>query len=109
MRRTSSRDSLGTQLEAAVTMLLAGELATARSLIREAITGSVGYAALSKRTGTPEKSLVRMFGPSGNPRAENLATVLAELQRLGRVRIAVKAVRRVRYGAGRRGRRRVLK
>jgi DNA-binding phage protein len=85
-------------LERAVTMFLAGEMATARSLI--------GYAALSRRTGTPEKSLVRMFGPKGNPRAENLATVLAALQRLGRFRLVVKAVRRVGYRpAKRRGRR----
>jgi hypothetical protein len=104
-----NRDPLAARLEAAVTMLLAGELATARSLIREAITGSVGYVALSERTGVPEKSLVRMFGPGGNPRAENLATVLSELQRLGRVRLAVKAVRRVRYRPGRRKRKRVQK
>lgn len=87
-------------------MLLAGELETARSLIREAINGSVGYAALSRLTGTPEKSLVRMFGPKGNPRAENLTTVLAALQRLGPFRLVVNAVRRVGYRpANRRGRR----
>jgi DNA-binding phage protein len=97
---------LGITLERAVTMLLAGELGTTRSLIREAINGSVGYAALSRRTGTPEKSLVRMFGPNGNPRAENLATVLAALQRLGRFRLVLKTVRRVAYRpAKRRGRR----
>lgn len=99
------RDSLAQHLEAAVTMLLAGELATARSLIREAITGSVGYVVLSERTGLPEKSLVRMFGPNGNPRAENLATVLRELQRVGRVRVLVRVVRRARYSPGRRRRR----
>ena len=97
---------LGITLERSVTMFLAGEMATARSLIREAINGSVGYAALSRRTGTPEKSLVRMFGPRGNPRAENLAAVLAALQRLGQFRVVVKTVRRVGYRpAKRRGRR----
>ena len=97
---------LGITLERSVTMFLAGEMATARSLIREAINGSVGYAALSRRTGTPEKSLVRMFGPRGNPRAENLAAVLAALQRLGQFRFVVKTVRRVGYRpAKRRGRR----
>ena len=103
--QTMRRDPLAQHLEAAVTMLLAGELAAARSLIREAITGSVGYVVLSERTGLPEKSLVRMFGPNGNPRAENLATVLRELQRIGRVRVAVRVVRRVRYSPER-GRRR---
>lgn len=98
---------LGITLERAVTMLLASELETARSLIREAINGSVGYAALSRRTGTSEKSLVRMFGPRGNPRAENLAAVLTALQRLGRLRLVVKAVRRVGYRPAKRKGRRV--
>jgi DNA-binding phage protein len=101
------RDPLAANLEAAVTMLLAGDLATARSLIREAVTGSVGYAVLSERTGLPQKSLVRMFGATGNPRAENLAAVLRELQRLGRFRFVVQAVHGVRYSPGKRGRRRV--
>jgi DNA-binding phage protein len=98
---------LGITLERAVTMLLAGEMATARSLIREAINASVGYAAVSRCTGTPEKSLVRMFGPKGNPRAENLAAVLAALQRLGQFRLLVKTVRRVGYRPAKRKGRRV--
>ena len=52
----------------------------------------MGYAELSRCTGTPEKSLVRMFGPTGNPTAANIASVLYELQRYGRVRLRVRAV-----------------
>jgi DNA-binding phage protein len=81
----------GALLEEAVECLLAGDLPTARSLIRDAIKGSMGYAELSRCTGTPEKSLVRMFGPSGNPTAANMASVLHELQRYGRVRLRVRA------------------
>jgi hypothetical protein len=44
----------GTLLEEAVECMLAGELPTARSLISDAIKGSMGYAELSRRTGTPE-------------------------------------------------------
>ena len=81
----------GALLEEAVECMLAGELPTARSLIRDAIKGSMGYAELSKRTGTPEKSLVRMFGPSGNPTAANMSSVLKELQHHGRLRLRVRA------------------
>lgn len=70
---------------------MAGDLPTARSLIRDVIKGSMGYAELSRRTGTPEKSLVRMFGPTGNPTAANMASALRELQRYGRVRLRVRA------------------
>lgn len=78
-------------LEEAVECLLAGDLPTARSLIRDVIKGAIGYAELSRRTGTPEKSLVRMFGPAGNPTAANMASVLRELQRHGRVRLRVRS------------------
>ena len=81
----------GALLEEAVECLLAGDLPTARSLIRDVIKGSMGYAELSRCTGTPEKSLVRMFGPTGNPTAANIASVLYELQRYGRVRLRVRA------------------
>jgi len=78
-------------LEEAVECLLAGDLPTARSLIRNVIKGAIGYAELSRRTGTPEKSLVRMFGPAGNPTAANTASVLKELQRHCRVRLRVRS------------------
>jgi DNA-binding phage protein len=78
-------------LEEAVECLLAGDLPTARSLIRDVIKGAMGYAELSRRTGAPEKSLVRMFGPTGNPTAANMASVLSELQRHGRVRLRVRS------------------
>lgn len=81
-------------LEQAVQEMIAGDFDVARSLIRDVIKGSIGYAELSRRTGTPEKSLVRMFGPSGNPTAANMFNVLAQLQRHSGVSLQVKSVRR---------------
>jgi len=78
-------------LEGAVECMLTGELPVARSLIRDVIKGSIGYAELSRRTRTPEKSLIRMFGPSGNPTAANMSCVLHELQRYGCVRLRVRS------------------
>lgn len=78
-------------LEEAVECLLTGDLPTARSLIRDVIKGAIGYAELSQRTGTPEKSLIRMFGPTGNPTAANTASVLKELQRYCMVRLRVRS------------------
>jgi DNA-binding phage protein len=76
-------------LEEAVQHLLTGDLPTARSLIRDVIKGSIGYSELSLRTGTPEKSLVRMFGHGGNPTAANIVRVLLELQKYGHVSLQV--------------------
>lgn len=80
-------------LQMAVQEMLAGDLDIARSLVRDVIKGSIGYAELSRRTGTPEKSLVRMFGPSGNPTPANIFSVLAQLQRASGVSLQVKSVR----------------
>ena len=80
-------------LEEAVQAMLGGELDVARSLIRDVIKGSIGYAELSRLTGTPEKSLVRMFGPKGNPTAANMVSVLDQLQQYTGVSLQVKSVR----------------
>lgn len=40
---------------------------------------------------TPSKSLMRMFGPTGNPGAKNLFAVIGELQRVGGVNLEVRA------------------
>lgn len=80
-------------LQEAVQALLADDVPVARALLRDVIKGSIGYAALSRRTGTPEKSLVRMFGATGNPTAHNLFSVLTHLQQHSGVRLEVAAVR----------------
>jgi DNA-binding phage protein len=58
-----------------------------------ALVGNCGadrrVARLSRRTGTPEKSLVRMFGPAGNPTGENITSVFTQLQRAGGVNLKV--------------------
>jgi len=79
-------------LQEAAQALLANDLAVARSLIRDVIKGTIGYATLSRRTGTPEKSLVRMFGANGNPTATNLFAVLSHLQRHSGIQFQVEAL-----------------
>ncbi|MGH8338121.1 MAG: DNA-binding protein, partial [Gammaproteobacteria bacterium] len=52
--------------------MLSGEMAVAKTILRDYINATVGFNGLAKATDIPPKSLMRMFGPSGNPRAENL-------------------------------------
>ena len=63
-----------------VQCLLDGDLATAKILLRDFINATVGFARLGARIGVPGKSLMRMFGPNGNPRAENLVAAVAALK-----------------------------
>jgi DNA-binding phage protein len=73
--------------------LLAGDLETGKAVLRDYINATVGFEKLAKATGTPPKSLMRMLGPKGNPRASNLLTMLGKLQRVSGVHLAVAAGR----------------
>lgn len=63
-----------------VETLLAGDIDAAKSILRDYINATVGFEKLAETTGTPPKSLMRMFGPRGNPSARNLSAVLKHLQ-----------------------------
>ena len=81
-------------LTEAAESLLGGDLETAKSILRDAIKATIGYRSLTEATGIPEKSLIRMFGPKGNPRASHLARVIEALQDHEGVRLEVRAARR---------------
>ena len=57
-----------------------GDFATGRAILRNYINATIGFPELAKATNISSPSLQRMFGPSGNPRAENLFGVIAHLQ-----------------------------
>jgi DNA-binding phage protein len=57
-----------------------GDFATGRAILRNYINATVGFQELARITKIPSPSLQRMFGPRGNPRAENLFGVIVQLQ-----------------------------
>jgi hypothetical protein len=61
----------------AVQALLDGDFGTPKLLLRDVIDATLGFARPGSRTNVPEKSLMQMFGPTGNPCAENLVAVVA--------------------------------
>src|SRR5882757_8241355 len=76
----------------AVQSLLQGDVDAGRAAMRDYINATVGFEKLSAALGRPQKSLMRMFGPSGNPTAENLLGVISLLQNEAGVRLRVRAV-----------------
>ncbi len=64
-----------------VQALIAGDLETGTAAIRYYINATIGFDQLAEATGTPSKSLMRMFSPRGNPKARNLIGVIGQLQR----------------------------
>lgn len=77
-------------LAEAVDLLLSGDTATGKSVLRNFINATVGFEDLAQDVGTPPKSLMRMLGPKGNPRAENIFAVIGGLQRLTGIQLAVR-------------------
>ena len=77
-RDPAYRDALLTE---GVEALLSGDVDAGKAILRDYINATVGFQALSAAVGKPPKSLMRMFGPGGNPTAKNLFAVIAYLQR----------------------------
>ncbi len=63
----------------AVQALLQGETDEGRAALRAHINATVGFDRLGEVLARPPKSLMRMFGPDGNPTAENLLGVIGTL------------------------------
>jgi DNA-binding phage protein len=68
-------------LREAVEAMLAGDVETGKAILRDYINATIGFEKLSTATGSSTKSLMRMFGPSGNPQARNLFAVISHLQK----------------------------
>ena len=76
----------------AIAALLAGDLDNAKAALRAYINATIGFEGLAKVTRMPPKSLMRMFGPQGNPTAANLSGVIGALQEATGVHLEVRAV-----------------
>jgi hypothetical protein len=70
--------------------LLSGEISVAKTILRDYINATVGFTSLGEATHIPPKSLMRMFGPAGNPRATNLFEIVSFLQHREGVRFHVR-------------------
>ena len=68
-------------LREAVETMLSGDVETGKAILRDYINATVGFEKLGTATGTSAKSLMRMFGPKGNPQAKNLFAVIGHLQK----------------------------
>jgi DNA-binding phage protein len=75
----------------AVQAMLDGDLGTAKILLRDVINATIGFSGLASRVNVPDKSLMRMFGPVGNPRAETLIAVITALREACQLSLTVRA------------------
>jgi DNA-binding phage protein len=76
-------------LREGVDALLSGDVESGKIILRDYIKATVGFEKLGAATGAPPKSLIRMFGPRGNPQAKNLFSVIGYLQKRAGLRLHV--------------------
>ncbi len=80
-------------LKEGVQCLLSGDVEVGKAVLRDYINATIGFEELGGLTGKSPKSLMRMFGPTGNPQARNLFEVIGCLQQREGLRLKVQAAR----------------
>lgn len=80
-------------LREAVEALLRDELDVGKVLLRDYINATVGFETLGEATRKSPKSLMRMLSADGNPRADNLFSVIAHLQQREGIELGVQTRR----------------
>ena len=93
-RVSADADFACSLLREGIETMLAGDVDTGKAILRDYIKATIGFDTLSQMTETPAKSLIRMFGPSGNPQARNLFTIIDHLQKQAGVAFHVTATPR---------------
>ena len=78
-------------LREGIDTMLTGDVDTGKAILRDYIKATVGFEKLGEVTHTPPKSLIRMFGPRGNPQARNLFGIIGYLQQQAGVELHVMA------------------
>src|SRR3954452_472614 len=76
-------------LREGIDTMLSGDVDTGKSILRDYIKATVGFEKLGQAIDTPAKSLIRMFGPGGNPQARNLFGVIGYLQQQAGIELHV--------------------
>lgn len=80
-------------LREGVECLLVGDIDIGKIVLRDYINATIGFEKLGSLTDKSPKSLMRMFGRSGNPNARNLFDVISRIQEYEGVRLKVQAIR----------------
>ena len=80
-------------LKEGVECLLAGDVDASKIVLRDYINATIGFEELGTLTNKPPKSLMRMFGPAGNPHARNLFDVISCIQQYEGIQLEVNTVR----------------
>ena len=77
----------------AVNELLSGDLHAGKAILRDYINATITFEGLAKKISKSGKSLHRMLGTRGNPRADNILEIIKALQAHEHITLRIKATR----------------
>lgn len=80
-------------LKEGIDCMLAGEIDIGKAVLRDYINATIGFQELGELIDKSPKSLMRMFGPGGNPQARNMFEIICQLQKHAGVQLTVQTVR----------------
>ena len=80
-------------LNEGIECMLSGDVDTGKAVLRDYINATIGFQELGGLTAKSPKSLMRTFGPNGNPQARNLFENIGRLQEHEGLHLKVQAVR----------------
>jgi len=73
----------------ALECFLSGDVETGKIVLRDFIKATSGFEQLSKTVDKKPESIIRMLGPKGNPTANNLFSIIAQIQKQERVHFEI--------------------
>jgi len=79
-------------LKEGVECMLAGDVDTGKTILRDYINATIGFSELGELTNKQPKSLMRMLGPHGNPQARNLFEIIGCIQLHEGIQLEVRAI-----------------
>jgi DNA-binding phage protein len=77
-------------LTEAVNEMLTVDLEAGKAMLRDYVNATITFQKLAKKLGKSSKSIHRMLGPRGNPRAENIPEINKILQAHERITLIFK-------------------
>lgn len=83
----SFRNALLTE---AIQSMLSNDMDTGKAVLRDYINATIGFEKLARDMNKSPKSLMRMLGATGNPRAHNLFSMISYLQKQEGVHLEVR-------------------
>ena len=94
IQERAARDAAFRQglLTESIECMLTGNLDTGKRILRDYINATIGFEKLSALLGKSPKSVMRMFGPEGNPTASNFFGVIQMLREKEGVSFEVQTV-----------------